>query len=215
MPDLVGAAPEPRMLGNRKNDAAIAPGGITQAAQRRLVVDNVFQDIEGADDVERRHRRDGLRVHLHQLHRGRQPAARNRQSGGMQIRTGEPRPRTCGRKRAENRARAASDFQEAFRCWKIAVAEADDQFVASDEPEVAGVDTRQNRKQCGIVAGRGLVQFGREQRDSILAADREPAGGAPPPDRPGWLLGPNRLSGAAEGANPLRGGRRQRHRCAS
>ena len=112
MRDVVGAAPQPRML--RHRDDRPAPGLRSRAhsAQDPLVVRDVFDHIECAGEIEDANAGNVACIHLHELHFRRQAFSRVGQSGRVQFGADQTLPRARLGDGAQARRQCRSRLRE-------------------------------------------------------------------------------------------------------
>ena len=122
--DLVGAAPQHRMLRHGDDRAAAGGSRRAQRAQRGLVIRHMLYDVVGAGEVEGLDCWNRTGIQLSELDTLWQPCARMRQTFCIQIGADEAVPIARLGDRLENCAIAAADFQIAPRLRKYLSARA-------------------------------------------------------------------------------------------
>jgi len=131
---LVGFAPEEGVLRHPQKQAATRPQRPAHLLQDPLVLLDVPQHIEGADDVELRFEGDGSSVHLHQL-RTRKPVSSEAQAGAEGLTPSQPHVWQGTPDPGQDPTGTAADLEKGSSQRKISPKRPDDQLGAAGEPE--------------------------------------------------------------------------------
>src|SRR5262245_9375241 len=147
--DLVGHAPESRMLRDRQEQAATGSHAAHQVLERAIVIRNVLEDIEAADDVERA-RRDRIEDCRSTQPRARRAQGRDPERFLVGIAAGEIERRMVPRKSGQYEPSPAADLAEASRVGEVAGERPRDEAPAFFEPEMARLPPRQTVEGCSV-----------------------------------------------------------------
>jgi hypothetical protein len=141
MTDIVSPAPECWMLRDCHEESSTGNERSERLAYYCLVLGDVLEYVEGTDQVESRTCGDHPRVHLHKIRAIPEAPAGVDQSGGMNFRTEETRPRSGVRHGCKDRTGSAPDFQITCCLGKKAIGETHKEATARLEPEVSAFAT--------------------------------------------------------------------------
>src|SRR5437763_2035985 len=168
------------MLRDSDDDAAARAAGRVHLAQDPLVVLDVLDDVERANNVEFITVRNAPGVHLQQR-RARNTASRERERRGVRLRALEPQTRRRLANRAEDIAGAAADLEQTLRPGEMCAHCPDNQARARCEPEVLAFKARQHLKARFVVADIcGLEGGGKSGKTEDRLWLKSAAGTTPP-----------------------------------
>jgi hypothetical protein len=186
--DLVYMAPEERMLRHRYDDSTPVLDACPHFSKDLLVLPNVLEYIECADNIELFTKWYVARIHLIQgcawdAMRGElQPRARHLAAGKQDAResiTDSGQYKTC----------AASYFQYCGGMRKVMIDGPDYQPVPCTKPEIPGFDARELREVGRIMKIFAHREIRRERKEAIHPGRRETAPRARPPIQERCLAG--------------------------
>ena len=135
---LIDAAPQPGMLRHSDEQRAAGSHGGVKGDEGARVIADMFEDIEGADDVELSGEIERARV-LVEERGGWHPQLSHGQAAIHEVTGRELQVGECRLDGLEHEARAAADVQQRCRIRAVPVDRPDDETVAGFEPVIAGL----------------------------------------------------------------------------
>lgn len=201
---VVHRAPQERMLGHGQQETTPRPQRFAHGPEDGLVLVDVFQHVEGSQDVEFLDIGNVPGVHLEQRNAWSKPHRRvterfEKGVGGHGLETGETLAYL-----AENESGSAADLQQSLRTGEVLPQPPLDESAAAPEPEVSRLGLENGAVRVGRIGAVAVGQRRREEKNALVPIGLVAAARAGPALlREGVGAGEAALQSASATASPM------------